>query len=339
MSTKTQDAELTAVGPQFDDERTALLRAVHRGGIGELRRGQGLRHAPAADRNTNNKANKRDMPASVSILARMPRCVRRPSGLTLIPDDEYALERPTRRQHQATVAVARRRGVLHAVAGHDHLNTAVPAIAEAMDVTPLNVKSVLASYTLSLAVFIPVSGWMADRFGTRRIFAAAIGLFCLGSLLCGLSTSLEMLVACRVIQGAGGAMMMPVGRMTLARTFGKADLVRAMSFVVDPGVDRADDRASGRRRNCALAALERGVLRKHPGRARGPLLHRRYLPDYREDKTIRSTCSASSCSAAGIALLSYVLEVFGDNSLSRGEILGLLAVSALLLAGYGIGPR
>ena len=75
------------------------------------------------------------------------------------------------------------------------LNTAVPAIAKAMDVTPLDVKSVLASYTLSLAVFIPVSGWMADRFGTRRVFVAAIAVFCFGSLLCGLSTSLEMLVA------------------------------------------------------------------------------------------------------------------------------------------------
>ena len=69
------------------------------------------------------------------------------------------------------------------------LNTAVPAIARAMDVMPLSVKAVLASYTLSLAVFIPVSGWMADRFGTRRVFASAIGVFTLGSVLCGLSTA------------------------------------------------------------------------------------------------------------------------------------------------------
>jgi MFS family permease len=116
------------------------------------------------------------------------------------------------------------------------LNTAVPAIARAMDVMPLSVKAVLASYTLSLAVFIPVSGWMADRFGTRRVFASAIGLFTLGSVLCGLSTSLEMLVACRVLQGAGGAMMMPVGRMTLVRTYDKADLVRTMSFVAIPAL-------------------------------------------------------------------------------------------------------
>src|SRR5579863_5089236 len=69
------------------------------------------------------------------------------------------------------------------------LNTAVPAIAGALHVTPLSMKSVLASYTLSLAVFIPISGWMADRFGTRRVFASAIGLFTLGSLLCGLSSN------------------------------------------------------------------------------------------------------------------------------------------------------
>src|SRR5271168_1861892 len=87
------------------------------------------------------------------------------------------------------------------------LNTAVPAIAQAMDVAPLSVKAVLASYTLSLAVFIPVSGWMADRFGTRRVFAAAISLFTLGSLLCGISSSIHLLVAFRILQGCGGSMM------------------------------------------------------------------------------------------------------------------------------------
>src|SRR5471030_194017 len=116
------------------------------------------------------------------------------------------------------------------------LNTAVPAIAKAMNVTPLNMKSVLASYTLSLAVFIPISGWMADRFGTRREFASAIGLFTLGSFLCGLSSNIHLLVASRVLQGCGGAMMVPVGRLTLVRTFAKSELVSAMSFVAIPGL-------------------------------------------------------------------------------------------------------
>src|SRR5450756_2164597 len=88
------------------------------------------------------------------------------------------------------------------------LNTAVPVISEALNVAPLSMKSVLASYTLSLAVFIPISGWMADRFGTRRVFASAIGVFTLGSVLCGLSTNIHMLVVCRILQGCGGAMML-----------------------------------------------------------------------------------------------------------------------------------
>ena len=76
------------------------------------------------------------------------------------------------------------------------LNTGVPTIAAALHVAPLSMKSVLASYTLSLAVFIPISGWMADRFGTRRVFASAIGIFTLGSFLCGMSTNIHVLVAC-----------------------------------------------------------------------------------------------------------------------------------------------
>src|SRR5579859_5890900 len=116
------------------------------------------------------------------------------------------------------------------------LNTAVPTVSAALHVTPLSMKSVLASYTLSLAVFIPISGWMADRFGTRRVFASAIGLFTLGSLLCGISTNIHLLVACRLLQGCGGAMMVPVGRLTLVRTFAKSELIRAMSFMGIPAL-------------------------------------------------------------------------------------------------------
>src|SRR5882757_4082793 len=116
------------------------------------------------------------------------------------------------------------------------LNTAVPAIAHALGVVPLSMKSVLSSYTLSLAVFIPISGWVADRFGTRVVFSSAIGLFTLGSFLCGISNNIHLLVACRILQGCGGAMMVPVGRLTLVRTFSKSELIRAMTFVAIPGL-------------------------------------------------------------------------------------------------------
>src|ERR1700722_9045771 len=111
------------------------------------------------------------------------------------------------------------------------LNTAVPTIADALGIAPLSMKAVLTSYTISLAVFIPISGWVADRYGTRRVFSFAIGLFTFGSLCCGLWTSIHALVACRILQGCGGAMMVPVGRLTMVRTFEKWELVRAMSFV------------------------------------------------------------------------------------------------------------
>src|SRR3954465_6288595 len=116
------------------------------------------------------------------------------------------------------------------------LNTAVPAIAQALQVAPLSMKAVLSSYTLSLAVFIPISGWMADRFGTRRVFASAIGLFTLGSLLCGISTNIHLLVFCRILQGCGGAMMVPVGRLTIVRTFARSELIRTMAFIAVPAL-------------------------------------------------------------------------------------------------------
>src|SRR5580698_7723043 len=116
------------------------------------------------------------------------------------------------------------------------LNTAVPTISAALHVAALSMKAVLASYTLSLAVFIPISGWMADRFGTRRVFAAAIGIFTLGSFLCGISNNIHALVADRILQGCGGAMMVPVGRLTMVRTFAKSELIRAMSFVSIPAL-------------------------------------------------------------------------------------------------------
>jgi len=216
------------------------------------------------------------------------------------------------------------------------LNTAVPAIAKAMDVTPLSVKSVLASYTLSLAVFIPISGWMADRFGTRAVFATAIGLFTVGSVLCGLSTSIDMLVACRVLQGAGGAMMMPVGRMTLARTYDKADLVRAMSFVAIPSLvgPMVGPIAGG----LIITYLHWSVVFfvNIPVGLLGLYFVRRHLPDFREQQTHPLDIAGLVLFGGGIALLSYVLEVFGENTLSGPEMLGLLALAAALLASYGI---
>jgi EmrB/QacA subfamily drug resistance transporter len=214
------------------------------------------------------------------------------------------------------------------------LNTAVPAISESLHVTSLSMKSVLASYTLSLAVFIPISGWMADRFGTRRVFSSAIGLFTLGSLLCGLSSDIRLLVACRILQGCGGAMMVPVGRLTLVRTFAKFELVRAMSFVAIPGLIGP-----------MLGPIAGGLIVRYlhwrmiffvnvPIGLVGLLMVHLYLPDYREERTPPLDVVGLILFGSGIGLLSYLLEVFGEHTLSMGEIAGLLAMSMSLIAGY-----
>jgi EmrB/QacA subfamily drug resistance transporter len=215
------------------------------------------------------------------------------------------------------------------------LNTAVPTIAEALKVAPLSMKAVLSSYTLSLAVFIPISGWMADRFGTRRVFASAIGLFTLGSLLCGISNNIHVLVADRVLQGCGGAMMVPVGRLTLVRTFAKSELIRAMSFVAIPGL-------VGPMLGPIAGGLIVGYLHWRviffvnlPIGLIGLILVYLHLPDYRE-KSNPLDIVGLILFGSGIALLSYVLEVFGEHTLSVGDILGLLAISVALLAGYGL---
>ena len=215
------------------------------------------------------------------------------------------------------------------------LNTAVPTIAGALKVVPLSMKAVLSSYSLSLAVFIPISGWMADRFGTRRVFASAIGLFTLGSFLCGISSNIHILVACRVLQGCGGAMMVPVGRLTLVRTFAKSDLVRTMSFVAIPSLVAP-----------MLGPIAGGLIVGYfhwrviffvniPIGLAGLYMVYRHLPDYREPHTNPLDVTGLLLFGSGVGLLSYVLEVFGEHTLSGAEMLGMLAVAAVLLATYG----
>src|SRR5579872_1747088 len=197
------------------------------------------------------------------------------------------------------------------------LNTAVPAISEALKVTPLSMKSMLASYTLSLAVFIPISGWVADRFGTRRVFASAIGLFTLGSFLCGVSTSIHQLVACRILQGCGGAMMVPVGRLTLVRTFAKSELIRTMSFVAIPALIGP-----------MLGPIAGGLIVGYahwrviffvniPIGLVGLVMVYLHLPDFREAHVDPLDIEGLILFGSGVGLLSYVLEIFGEHTLSR----------------------
>jgi EmrB/QacA subfamily drug resistance transporter len=214
------------------------------------------------------------------------------------------------------------------------LNTAVPTIATALHVAALNMKAALTSYMLSLAVFIPISGWIADRFGTRRVFFTAIGLFTFGSLLCGLATNMHMLVISRIIQGCGGALMLPVGRLSLVRTFPKSQLLRAYSFVTIPAligpflgplvggfiVDNLSWRV------IFFVNLPTGLF--------GIYMAYRHMPDYRATKVDPLDFVGLVLFSSGIALLSYILEIFGEPILTLPAEISLLALSIALIAAY-----
>ncbi|GMQ30452.1 MFS transporter [Algoriphagus confluentis] len=116
------------------------------------------------------------------------------------------------------------------------LNTSLPAIANDLNESPLNMQNAIISYVLTVALLMPISGFMADRFGTKRVFIGALMVFALGSLFCSLSQNLNQLVLSRVIQGVGGSMMTPVGRLTLIKSFPRNEVVQAMNFAIVPAL-------------------------------------------------------------------------------------------------------
>ena len=219
------------------------------------------------------------------------------------------------------------------------VNTAVPAMAENLQVTPLSLKAAVTSYVLSLAVCIPVSGWMADRFGTRRVFTIAIALFTLASMLCGLAMNAPMLVAARILQGMGAAMMMSVGRLAIIRTFPKSELLRAMNFVIIPALIGP------------LLGPTVGGLIVHwfswryiffinvPMGLLALLLVHRYMPDYRSDTPRPLDVIGFALFGSGAALLSWLLEVFGEHQLDAASGTVLLLLSLSLLGAYFLHAR
>lgn len=116
------------------------------------------------------------------------------------------------------------------------LNTSLPAIAKDLHESPLNMQNAIISYVLTLALFMPVSGFLADKFGTKKVFISSLIIFALGSLLCSLSQSLTFLVIARVIQGIGGSLMTPVGKLALIKTFPKNEIMQAMNYAIIPAL-------------------------------------------------------------------------------------------------------
>jgi EmrB/QacA subfamily drug resistance transporter len=214
------------------------------------------------------------------------------------------------------------------------LNTAVPTMSASLGVEPLSLKSVLTSYTLSLAVFIPISGWMADRFGTKRVFSLAIVLFTLGSLLCSVSLNPPMLVASRVIQGMGGAMMMPVGRIALVRSFPRSEMLRITTYVIIPALIGPLIGPSIGGAIIHWFSWRIIFLLNIPVAMVGLWLASKHMPDFRDLEAPPLDKSGFFLFGSGIALLSYVLEVFGEHTLSPLTLGIMTLISVALLTAY-----
>ena len=214
------------------------------------------------------------------------------------------------------------------------VNTAIPSMAASLGVAPLSLKAVVTSYILSLAVGIPVSGWIADRFGTRRVFALAVAIFTLASVLCGLSVDVPMLVAMRILQGLGAAMMTPVGRLAIIRTFPKSELLVALNFVIIPALigPLLGPTVGGlivhwlSWREIFFVNVPMGIV--------ALLIIFRHMPDYVGGASRPLDIIGLVLFGSGTALLSWLLEIFGEHNLdvTSAGILFLLSMS--LLAAY-----
>jgi EmrB/QacA subfamily drug resistance transporter len=214
------------------------------------------------------------------------------------------------------------------------LATSLPAIADALNESPLRLHLAITSYMLSLAAFLPVSGWAADRFGARLVFRVAIAVFTLSSALCGLATSFEGLIIPRILQGMGGAMMVPVGRLILVRTVSKAELVKALAVMSMPALVAP-----------ILGPLVGGFITTYfswrwifwinlPIGVLGILLITRFIDDVREPGRRRFDMPGFVLSGFGLSGLLFGIDAAASESIAEPLAFACIAVGAISLALY-----
>jgi EmrB/QacA subfamily drug resistance transporter len=214
------------------------------------------------------------------------------------------------------------------------ISTSLPAIAHDLRQDPIVLKLALTSYMLTLAVFIPASGWVADRFGARTVFCTAIVVFTLGSILCGASSSLRTLIAARVFQGLGGAMMVPVGRLVLLRSVPKSDLVNALAYLTVPALlgPVAGPPLGGfittyfHWRWIFWINVPIGVL--------GVLLSLRFIRNLREEAVPRFDFKGFVLSGVGLLSLISGISVIGRGIAPGWVVVAMVGIGALALAAY-----
>lgn len=212
------------------------------------------------------------------------------------------------------------------------LNTSITAIARDLKESPLEMQNAIISYVLTLALFMPVSGFLSDKFGTRKVFILSLILFSLGSLFCALSQNLNHLIFARVVQGIGGSLMTPVGKLALIRTFPKRELLKAMNFAIIPALIGP-----------VLGPLVGGYMVDYlswhwifliniPFGLIGILLSLKYMPDYKSP-IIDFDLKGFLIFAAASLLLSISLELFG-NTVRLSPVLLVLMSGFLMLFWY-----
>jgi EmrB/QacA subfamily drug resistance transporter len=216
------------------------------------------------------------------------------------------------------------------------ISTSLPAIALDLHQDPIVLKLALTSYMLTLAVFIPASGWVADRFGARTVFCTAIVVFTLGSIACGASSSLGTLIAARVFQGLGGAMMVPVGRLVLLRTVPKSDLVNALAYLTVPALlgPVAGPPLGGfittyfHWRWIFWINVPIGVL--------GVLLSLRFIANLREEEVPRFDFKGFVLSGVGLLSLISGLSAVGRGIAPAWTVAAMVVVGAAALFAYAV---
>jgi EmrB/QacA subfamily drug resistance transporter len=219
------------------------------------------------------------------------------------------------------------------------ITTAIPAMARSLRTTPLLMNLAVTTYVLVLAVFIPVSGWLSDRFGMRRVFAGALLTFCLGSILCGLCANLPLLIGARALQGLGGAMMTPVGRLVLLRSFPRDQYVGAMTYMTLPAIIGP-----------VLGPVLGGFLTTYaswrwaffiniPFGLLGAVLALRFIAEDGARSSGSFDLRGFLLFGLAVGALQCALEAVGKSAASETAAAGLLVASAAFISGFALHAR
>ncbi|MBN3755429.1 DHA2 family efflux MFS transporter permease subunit [Paraburkholderia sp. Tr-20389] len=216
------------------------------------------------------------------------------------------------------------------------VNTALPAMARSLGELPLRMQSVVIAYSLTMAVMIPVSGWLADKLGTRRVFMAAILVFTIGSLLCANAQTLTQLVIYRVLQGVGGAMLLPVGRLAVLRVFPAERYLPALSFVAIPGLIGPLIGPTLGGWLVKIASWHWIFLINVPVGIVGIIATFIFMPDSRNPDTAKFDIKGYVLLIVGMVSISMALDGRTEFTIQHATVLMLLILSLGCFVAYGL---